>query len=118
MQSKLKFKSVETTINRIKKKQYPALPHHLREVEKFFKDDKSIECFGKALTNNNKFYFDTKVGNNFAHQIYGSMATIKFVEENINACARNYVLDGTFQIVPKPFKQVLIISIEHNNNVS
>lgn len=114
----MKFKSVEATINRSKAKQHPALPKTLQEVKDLFDMESTIESFGKTLTNRNQFYFETKVADNFAHQIYASMATIEFIENNIGEGSRNYLMDGTFKIVPKPFKQALIISIEYKNNVS
>lgn len=109
---------MEATINRLKAKKYPVLPKTLQEVKNAFEKDSTVDSVGKTMTKQNRFYFDTKVGDGFAHQIYASMTTIKFIEDNIDVESRNYLMDGTFKIVPKPFKQCLIISIEYKNNVS
>lgn len=108
MESKLKFKTVEATISRLKAKEYPKLHKTLQEVKNAFEEDESVKSFKTTLTNRDQFYFDTQIDEGFGYQIYASTATIKFIEDNIDAESRNYLMDGTFRIVPKPFKQCLI----------
>lgn len=77
-----------------------------------------IQGFGKTLTNKQRFYFHTEIGVDFAHQIYASMGTIEFIRKNIKVGSRKYLVDGTFRVVPRLFKQLLVISIEYMNNVN
>lgn len=63
-----------------------------------------------------KFVF--AIGKGYAYKIFGSLAIMEFIERHIKPEARNYFLDGTFSVVPKPFKQLLTISIEYKNSVS
>lgn len=88
--SKLKFKTVESDINRWKKKKYPDLPKNLQEIKDAFDQDSTVEAIGKSITKQHRFYFDTKVAKGFAHQIYGSQAIMEFIENNIDATNRNY----------------------------
>lgn len=62
LESKLKFKSVETTMTRLKAKKYPTLPKNINEIEKAFEDVCSTENFGKSLTGKEKFHFHTEIG--------------------------------------------------------
>lgn len=86
LESKLKFKSVETTITRLKAKKYPTLPKNIIEIEKAFEDVCSTENFGKSLTGKEKFHFHTEIGKGsvqFDHLNYEITIYFLQITENI-----------------------------------
>lgn len=76
------------------------------------------EEYGRTLDGNNALYIGSKIEDEFAFHVFGSHAIIKLVNENILTGQRNYLIDGTFKIVPRNFTQLLIIAIEYKNDVS
>lgn len=118
LDSKLNFNSVEATINRLKSKKCPELPAEPEALKKAFEDPETLNKFGMNLINKDRLFLHGEVNENFSYQIFASIRTIDFIKRKIAAGQRRYLIDGTFKIVPKPFSQVLIISIEYRNNVS
>lgn len=64
------------------------------------------------------FYIDTVVEKDFAFTVFASKFVIDFIQKNIDATSRSYLMDGTFDSLPDAYYQLLVISIEHNNDVS
>lgn len=65
-----------------------------------------------------KFYVDTVITTEYAFTLFVSKFVVDFIEKNIEPAARNYLLDATFDSLPKGYYQLLIISIEYQNDVS
>lgn len=65
-----------------------------------------------------EFYKDTIIEKNFAYTIFQSKGICNFVE-SLPVSQRKYLLDGTFQSVPRgDYQQLLIIYIEYCDHVS
>lgn len=117
----MKLTSVERELYRLRDKQYPQRPTTNQEVEEFLKDPATYELYGKTLNNQDQFYVDSVVEDRgedgYAFHIFASFATIRLIENHIAPEHRNYLIDGTFKIIPRGFSQLLIISIEYKNDV-
>lgn len=109
---------MEATINRLKNKKCPELLENLEGIKKEFEKPEILEKFGMNLMNKDRFFIHGEVNKEFSYQIFASIRTIEFIKRKIAAGQRRYLIDGTFKIVPKPYNQVPIISIEYKNNVS
>lgn len=115
--SKLRFKSIEATLNRLKNKEYPELPKACKEIAEVLEKPEVIEQFDKTLTKKNRLYVDSEVNDTYSFHIFMSHSTIEFIKEHINVGERFYLMDGTFKVVPRKLSQLLIISIEYKNEV-
>lgn len=111
-ESKLKFKAVEQTLNRLKNNAHSDLPKSHEEIKEAL--NKNVP---KALTNENPFYINSELSNACSFHVFGSMKTIEFIKQNIDVGQRNYLIDGTFKVAPRNHYQLLIISIEYKNKV-
>lgn len=65
-----------------------------------------------------KLYIGTVVKSKYAFTVFASKFVIDFIEKNIEPSSRKYLMDATFDSLPKDFYQLLIISIEYQNDVS
>lgn len=77
-----------------------------------------METYGYTMDNDAKLYIDTVVTSEYAFTVFASKFVIDFIKENIKPESRNYLIDATFDSIPKDFYQLLIISIEYQNDVS
>lgn len=83
-----------------------------------FKKPEIIEQYGQTLNKQHSFYVNSVVHENYAFHVFASFATIEIIKKHITPENRNYLLDGTFKIIPRGFSQLLIISLEYKNDVS
>lgn len=77
-----------------------------------------MEKYGYTLENDARFYAGTVSKSKYGFTVFASEFVIKFIEKNIAPKSRRYLMDGTFDKLPSPFYQLLIISIEYQNDVS
>lgn len=97
----------------MKSKKYPKIPTTPEELKNTFDNEMILDEFGKNLTKKFPFFIHGEVNDQFSYQIFASNQTIEFIKRNIAIGQRKYLIDGTFKVVPKPFSQLLIISIEY-----
>lgn len=120
-ESKLKLKNIERQLYRIRDKEYPERPKTHANVQAMFENPEIMDEYGQTMNKHSRFYAGSVVKSLFAFHIWASFATINFIKNHITPDKRNYLLDGTFKIIPstpKLFSQLLIISIEYKNDVS
>lgn len=82
------------------------------------KDEEIFDNYGQTLNKKHPFYVNSVVNEEYAFHIFASFAAIELVEKNIPPEKRNYLLDGTFKIIPSNLSQLLIVSIEYKNDVN
>lgn len=120
-ESKLKLKHVERHLYRLRDPEYPERPATHEKVREKFNEPEIVERFGRTMNMFEKFYAGSIVETLFAFHVWASFATINIIKSHITPDKRNYLLDGTFKVIPstsKLFSQLLIISIEYKNDVS
>lgn len=120
-ESKLKQAHIERHLYRLRDKEYPTRPNTHAEVKTMFENPKIMEEYGYTMNKRERFYIGSVIKAVFAFHVFASLSTINFIKKNIAPEGRNYLLDGTFKIVPSPsklFSQLLFISIEYKNDVS
>lgn len=104
-------------LSRIKSNCYPKKPTTFKEIKDSF-DTPAINLeYGRTLNQTEKLYVDTIVTVNYSFCIFASFKIINIVKQHIRPGERNYLLDGTFKVAPEMFYQLLIISIEFENDV-
>lgn len=81
-------------------------------------DPKIAAEYGISMNKQHKFYMGSVVKKIFAFHVFASLAIINMIKDKIAPGERTYLIDGTFKIVPRRFSQLLIISIQYNDNVS
>lgn len=104
-------------LRNIKNENLPERPKTVKGIREMFQDENILKQYGYTLDNQRRLYFDTILGKSHSFSIFGSTAAIEFVKEHIPPGTRNYLLDGTFNIVPRCFYQLLTIAIEYKNDV-
>lgn len=102
---------------RLRDKEYPNRPKTDEEVQATLSDPKIFEEYGKSLNKQHHFYVGSDITEKYAFHVFASFDVVNLIEKHIPPAQRNYLMDGTFKIVPSMFQQLLIISIEYGNNV-
>lgn len=108
---------MERQLYRIRDKEYPNRPKTDEEIRDKLNDPQIFEEYGKTLNNQHQFYVGSDINEDFAFHVFASYDTVNLIEKHIVPEQRNYLMDGTFKIVPSKFQQLLIISIEYKNDV-
>lgn len=119
-ESELEFESISRHLYRIRdKKKYPKRPSTDEELKAAFANKDTFEEYGLTLDGKRSFYAGSKVKEGrYAFHVFASLGIIDLVKKHIPPNKRKYLVDGTFKIVPRRFRQLLIIAIEYNNDVS
>lgn len=106
-------------MDRVKNSKYPNCPKTCEELKANFEKPDIINRYGNNLDRTENFYIDTVILNEqYAFCLFASHSMINLVRQNIEPKRRKYLIDGTFSCAPKMFYQLLIITIEFNNDVS
>ena len=77
-----------------------------------------MEQYGFNLERDGKFYIETVIEDHYAFTVFASKFVIDFIQEQIQPNKRHYLMDGTFDSLPSEYYQLLILSIEYENDVS
>lgn len=102
---------------RRKNKNRPKLLQTCKEIKEKFENNTVLENYGFSLDKKSKMYIDTILCENHCFCVFKSQAVIDMITHRIDKNKRHYLLDGTFKICAKPFKQLLTLSVEYKNNV-
>lgn len=114
----MKFRRVKRHLYRLRDKLYPKRPQTDIDIKNTLERPDIFEKYGKTLDGNHSLYLDSKVETDFAFHVFGSQAMMDMVRQKIAPVQRNYLIDGTFKIVPRTFAQLLIVAIEYKSDVS
>lgn len=109
---------MKRNMSRVKNSQYPKNPKTCEELKAIFTEAEIFNKYGYNLDTTEALYIDTIVSDEYGFCLFGSQSMINIVRLHIEAKNRKYLIDGTFSCAPKLFYQLLIISIEFNNDVS
>lgn len=105
-------------LRNIKNEDVPKRPKTVEDIRQAFEDESVLKRYGYTLDNERRLYVETAVQIAHSFTIFASHAAIEFVKQKIPPGSRNFLLDGTFSIVPRSFYQLLSISVEYMNDVS
>lgn len=106
-------------LNRIKNENVPKQPQSVDEIRELFLQPDIIECYAKTLDGQQNLYHGSVVeSEKCAFSLFASSQIIDMVNLHIPPESRNYLLDATFKVVPRPYYQLLSVSIEYRNDVS
>lgn len=120
-QADIDFKKYERTFQRIKKGCLPKNPTTIAEIIAAYEKDSIMTSYGETLHVEQKYrFFDGAFeADDHSFCVFSSKATIELVTEKMPPAARHILMDATFSICPVgPFKQLLILYIRKNKQVS
>lgn len=117
--SGLVYKKMSRNLDRLKNDTFPKQPFTAQEIIRDFQHKEIMIRFGYNLSGNDRFYINTvHIPDEYSFSIFASIQSIKLMGEVIATNKRNFLLDGTFKVVPRSeFYQLLIISIEYKSDV-
>lgn len=102
-------------MDRIRSNAMPSPPKCIEEIENKFKHEEVKRLYGstshKENVHKNTFYRTTYVCPTFGYSVFASQRIIDLIK-TYDVSDRKYLMDGTFKVVPKMFKQLLIIHFE------
>lgn len=117
-ESNLRMETIERQLYRLRDKEHPPIPETNEEIQTTLRKPVIFEEYGKAFGKNNPhFYLGSDINENYAFHVFVSFDCVNMTEKYITPEHRNYSMDGTFNITPSKFQQLLIISIEYKNDV-
>lgn len=109
---------MKRTLQRHKNQVHPQSTRSVDEIKSKFMEAAIMEKYGLNLEKDGKFYVGTVVEDDYGFTVFASKYVIDFIEEKVNPKDRHYLMDGTFDSLPSEYYQLLIISIEYENDVS
>lgn len=113
----LSYPKVKRTIERKKNERYPREPT-IGTIKMEFAKPEIMNKYGYTLDSDAKFYIDTVVQSDYQFTVFFSDYVAKFIEKNIPVGSRKYLIDGTFDKLPVGYYQLLIVTVEYQNDVS
>lgn len=123
----MRFKSVKFQLKKLRDRQYPKNPKvdekndttfevHKKYV-KIMNEPNILEEFGRTLDKTKQLYFGSVIRQAYAFHVFASERVIDIIKSHMSNTKKNYLIDGTFSIVPRQFYQLLIITVEYKNDV-
>lgn len=109
---------MKKTLERKKNPRHPKRPSSLAEFRNEILKPDLMSQYGYTSDGDFRFYIDTVLNKDYEFTVFGSQYTIEFIQKNIPPESRRYIMDGTFDKIPKYFYQLLIIAVEYQNDVS
>lgn len=116
-ESNLDYDKMKRQLLRIKNSNYPKIPNSIEQIRHAIESKDVWENFGFNSDKSHQLYFGTVVRVRFSFIVFASMKVIQMIDSHIPVGRRKYLLDGTFQIVPRIFYQLIVINIEYHNQV-
>lgn len=114
----LVYAEKKRTLERWKNQTYPKVPSSIEQLQSDFKKPDIINKYGSTHDGDAKFYMDTIITKNYEFTIFASQYVMSFIQNYVEPEERRYLMDGTFDSLPKGFYQMLIIALEYQNDVS
>lgn len=108
---------MKKTLERHKNKSRPHVPCSIEDIATTFEDPRILKEYGYNMEGDAEFYIDTVIAKDYAFTVFASKYVIDYIKKNIEPEFRQYLMDGTFDSLPKEYYQLLIISIEHKHDV-
>lgn len=81
------------------------------------KEPHIFEEFGQTLDKTKQLYFGSVFRRAYTFHVFASERVIDIIKRHMSNIKKNYLIDGTFSIVPRQFYQLLIITVEYKNDV-
>lgn len=112
---------MERHLRRLKGNKYPGKPTNSSQIKQYYEDENTRAVFGFNLSKTHPFYIETVefelYEQNLSFTLFASHQIISFIETHIPPDQRRYLIDGTFDVCPTVYYQLLIITIEFKNDV-
>lgn len=107
---------MKRNLRRILNADAPKFVKSAEEVAAAFENSNTMEKYGYNLRHTEVFYIATVINSSNSFSLFGSHEVIKMIEQYIPE-NRNYLLDGTFDVAPAGYYQLLVIYVEYQNDV-
>lgn len=115
--TRLNYNTVKKTIQRKKNQKYPKEPT-MATIDTEFAKSEIMNKYGRTLDGDAKFYVGTVAAKDYQFTVFSSDYVINFIENNIAVGSRKFLIDGTFNKLPLDYYQLLIVTVEYQNDVS
>lgn len=89
----------------------------IETIKMEFAKPEIMEKYGRTLDGKAQFYIDTVAEQHFHFTAFYSDFVSEFIKKNIPVGSRRYLIDGTFANLPAGYYQLLIVTVEYQNDV-
>jgi len=104
-------------LHRRKSIKYPKRPKTHQETRNVLQDPQIKIDFGQTVDKYGAFYIDSVVKDQHTFHVFASPSVVNLITNHMVGQPRNFLIDGTFTVIPKEFAQLVVISIEYKNDV-
>lgn len=108
---------MKRNLRRILNSRFPQNPKSPADVAAAFENEDVFNAYGYNLRQTEIFHITTINEKESSFTLFGSKGIMDMIEEFIPK-NRKYLLDGTFDVTPIGYYQLLVIYIEYQNDVS
>lgn len=118
-ETKLRYHKMERNLRRYTSTKYPRIPKTVDEVINAYEDPSVAQNFGQNLRKTEQFYIDTvQIEPNSAFTVFASHQLLNLVKKHVPFDEHFILMDGTFDVAPIGYYQLLVIYILYKNDVS